>query len=120
MKPKKRKKGKNHLLVIQAGVKESMIPPPPGAPEEALTTAPEERGIKEACLVLGTGKALGKEGKSHVQDTSRTVRKASMALVSTKGLRVKKLVIFIQGTVERDQTQQMHQVLMENKGMCAS
>lgn len=123
MKQKRRMKGKNCLLVIQVGVKENMIltPETPGAAlNTGLGPAPEELGIKEACLVLGTGKALGKERESQVQATSRIVRKISMVLISTKGLGVNKLVILIQGTVAQDQTQQISQVLMENKGMCAT
>lgn len=70
-----------------------------GASEEALNIglnpAPEEWGIKRVCLVCSTGKVLGKDGESQVQATLRIIRKISMALISKKGLGVKKLVILI-------------------------
>lgn len=97
--------------------------PLPGAPREALNTglnpAPEEETVKEVCLVWGTDKGLEKDGESQAQATSRTVRKISMALISKKGLGVKRLVILIQVTIE-DHTQQVSQVVVENKGMFAT
>lgn len=109
---------KNRLPVIQAGVQEGMTPIP-RAPKKALNRgvdpAPEERGIKEARLVRG--KALEKDGKSQVQATSRIVRKISMALISKKGLGVKKLVMVIQVIVEKDHTQQISQAVVDNKDM---
>lgn len=112
----KRKASKNHLPALQRGVQGRMIHIP-GALEEALKTgfnpAPKELGIKEVYLVWGTGKALGKA-------ISKMVRKISMVLISKKGLGVKKLVILIQVTIEKDHIQQISQVVMENKGMCAT
>lgn len=109
-------KDKSHLPVIQAGVKERMTPIP-RAPEEALKTgvapALKERGMEEPCLVRG--KPLGKDRKSQVQATSRRVRKISMALISKKGLGVKKWVIGSQVIMEEDHTQHISQAVVENK-----
>lgn len=110
MKQKKRTMGKNRLPAIQGGVQERMTPIP-GALEDTLNTglnpAPEELGIKEVHLIWGTGKALRKDGEGQAQATSRIIRKISMALISKKGLGVKKMVILSQITIEKDHTQQI-------------
>lgn len=109
-------KDKSHLPVIQAAVQERMTPIP-RAPEEALNAgmdpALKEKGMEELCLVQG--KPLGKKGKSQVQATPRIVRKISMALISKKGLGVKKWGIVIQVIREEDHTQQISQAEVENE-----
>lgn len=96
--------------------------PIPEAPGEALNTdvgpALGEQGIDEARLVQGTGKALERDGESQVQATSRTVRKISMALISKKGLKVKKSVI-LSHVIAEDHMQPVSQAAVD-KDTCAT
>lgn len=120
VKPNTGTEGKS-LPVIQVAVLERS--PTPGAPGEARNTgldpAPQDRGITEACLVRV--KALGEGVESQVQATSRKVRKiVSMALISKKGLGVKKLVTLTQITIEQEHSQQTRRAVMEHKGVRAA